>query len=168
MLNSETVFWLIVARQWPENSLISFKKQFSAKFWGVNGLKIMTEHATYYEKADHCTFPLFEKQQIIIVASEMEWFLYVLMTSCSTSVAWSSIKLKLRKWTFIWRKGGRKDGEMCFTKIVWIIIIKVKTTSTHLQVSCKLFLFWSLISFNSFYKNVFGRTPPPPLLPFMA
>ena len=57
----------------------------------------MTEHATYYEKADHCTFPLFEKQQIIIVASEMEWFLYVLMTSCSTSVAWSSIKLKLRK-----------------------------------------------------------------------
>lgn len=32
----------------------------------------MTEHATYYEKADHCTFPLFEKQQIIIVASEME------------------------------------------------------------------------------------------------
>ena len=35
-------------------------------------LKIMTEHATYFEKADHCTFPLFEKQQIIIVASEME------------------------------------------------------------------------------------------------
>ena len=32
----------------------------------------MTEHATYFEKADHCTFPLFEKQQIIIVASEME------------------------------------------------------------------------------------------------
>ena len=32
----------------------------------------MTEHATYHEKADHCTFPLFEKQQIIIVASEME------------------------------------------------------------------------------------------------
>ena len=32
----------------------------------------MTKHATYYEKADHCTFPLFEKQQIIIVASEME------------------------------------------------------------------------------------------------
>ena len=32
----------------------------------------MTEHATYYERADHCTFPLFEKQQIIIVASEME------------------------------------------------------------------------------------------------
>ena len=46
----------------------------------------MTEHATYFEKADHCTFPLFEKQQIIIVASEMER-LYVLMTSCSTSVA---------------------------------------------------------------------------------
>ena len=33
----------------------------------------MTEHATYFEKADHSTFPLFEKQQIIIVASEMEW-----------------------------------------------------------------------------------------------
>ena len=32
----------------------------------------MTQHATYFEKADHCTFPLFEKQQIIIVASEME------------------------------------------------------------------------------------------------
>ena len=32
----------------------------------------MTEHATYHEKADHCTFPLFEKQQIIIVASKME------------------------------------------------------------------------------------------------
>ena len=32
----------------------------------------MTEHATHYEKADHCTFPLFEKQQIIIVASEMK------------------------------------------------------------------------------------------------
>ena len=32
----------------------------------------MTEHAIYFEKADHCTFPLFEKQQIIIVASEME------------------------------------------------------------------------------------------------
>ena len=32
----------------------------------------MTEHATYFEKADHCTIPLFEKQQIIIVASEME------------------------------------------------------------------------------------------------
>ena len=53
----------------------------------------MTEHATYYEKADHCTFPLFEKQQIIIVASEMEkagagkGLLYVLITSCSTSVA---------------------------------------------------------------------------------
>ena len=31
----------------------------------------MTEHATYLEKADHCTFPLFEKQQIIIVTSEM-------------------------------------------------------------------------------------------------
>ena len=52
---SQTAFWLIVATQWPENSLISFKK-----------------HATHYEKADHCTFPLFEKQQIIIVASEME------------------------------------------------------------------------------------------------
>ena len=72
VLNSQTAFWLIVARQWPENSLISFKKQFSAKFPGVNGLKIMTEHATYFEKADHCTIPLFEKQQIIIVASEME------------------------------------------------------------------------------------------------
>ena len=32
----------------------------------------MTEHGTYFEKTDHCTFPLFEKQQIIIVASEME------------------------------------------------------------------------------------------------
>ena len=32
----------------------------------------MTEHATYHEKADHCTFPLFEKQRIIIVAGEME------------------------------------------------------------------------------------------------
>ena len=32
----------------------------------------MTEHATYFEKADHSTFPLFEKQQIIIVPSEME------------------------------------------------------------------------------------------------
>ena len=34
----------------------------------------MTEHATYFEKAAHCTFPLFEKQRIIIafVASEME------------------------------------------------------------------------------------------------
>ena len=32
----------------------------------------MTEHATYLEKADHCTFPLLEKRQIIIVASEME------------------------------------------------------------------------------------------------
>ena len=32
----------------------------------------MTQHATYFEKADHCTFPLFEKQQIIIVATEME------------------------------------------------------------------------------------------------
>ena len=32
----------------------------------------MTEHATYFEKADHCTFTLFEKQQIIIVAREME------------------------------------------------------------------------------------------------
>ena len=32
----------------------------------------MTEHATYFEKADHSTFPLFEKQQIIIVASELE------------------------------------------------------------------------------------------------
>ena len=72
VLNSQTAFWLIVAKQWPENSLISFKKQFSAKFPGVNGLKIMTEHATYFEKADHCTFSLFEKQQIIIVASEME------------------------------------------------------------------------------------------------
>ena len=72
VLNSQTAFWLIVARQWPENSFISFKKQFSAKFPGVNGLKIMTEHATYFEKADHCTFSLFEKQQIIIVASEME------------------------------------------------------------------------------------------------
>ena len=72
VLNSQTAFWLIVARQWPENSLISFKKQFSATFPGVNGLKIMTEHATYFEKADHCTFPLFEKQQIIILASEME------------------------------------------------------------------------------------------------
>ena len=72
VLNSQTAFWLIVARQWPENSLISFKKQFSAKFPGVNGLKILTEHATYFEKADHCTIPLFEKQQIIIVASEME------------------------------------------------------------------------------------------------
>ena len=30
----------------------------------------MTEHATYFEKADHCT--LFEKQQIIIVASKMK------------------------------------------------------------------------------------------------
>ena len=55
VLNSQTAFWLIVARQWPENSLISFKKQFSAKFPGVNGLKIMTEHATYFEKADHST-----------------------------------------------------------------------------------------------------------------
>ena len=72
VLNSQTAFWLIAAKQWPENSLISFKKQFSAKFPGVNGLKIMTEHATYFEKADHCTFSLFEKQQIIIVASEME------------------------------------------------------------------------------------------------
>ena len=50
MLNSETAFWLIVARQ----------------------LKIMTEHATYFEKADHSTFQWFEKQQIIIAASEME------------------------------------------------------------------------------------------------
>ena len=32
----------------------------------------MTEHATDFEKADHSTFPLFEKQQIIIVASEVE------------------------------------------------------------------------------------------------
>ena len=32
----------------------------------------MTEQATYFEKADHSTFPLFEKQQIIIVASEMK------------------------------------------------------------------------------------------------
>ena len=32
----------------------------------------MTEHATYFEKANHCTFPLFEKQQIITMASEME------------------------------------------------------------------------------------------------
>ena len=32
----------------------------------------MTEHATYFEKADHCTFPLFEKQQIIAVASDKE------------------------------------------------------------------------------------------------
>ena len=45
----------------------------------------MTEHATYFEKADHCTFP-FEKQQIIIVASEMEKVIIVLMTSCSPSV----------------------------------------------------------------------------------
>ena len=27
----------------------------------------MTEHATYYEKADHCTFPLSEKQQAPVV-----------------------------------------------------------------------------------------------------
>ena len=47
----------------------------------------MTEHATYFEKADHCTFPLFEKQQIIIVASEMEKVNIPLMTSFSTSVA---------------------------------------------------------------------------------
>ena len=33
---------------------------------------MMTEHATYFEKADHCTFQLFEKQQIIIVTSGME------------------------------------------------------------------------------------------------
>ena len=32
----------------------------------------MSEHAIYFEKADHSTFPLFKKQQIIIVASEME------------------------------------------------------------------------------------------------
>ena len=32
----------------------------------------MTEHATCFEKAEHCIFPLFEKQQIIIVASETE------------------------------------------------------------------------------------------------
>ena len=39
----------------------------------------MIEHAqktklipTYFEKADQCTFPLVEKQQIITVASEME------------------------------------------------------------------------------------------------
>ena len=32
----------------------------------------MTEHATYYERAEHCIIPLFEKQQIVIVASEME------------------------------------------------------------------------------------------------
>ena len=72
MFNSRTAFWLVVARQGPENSLIRFKKQFSAKSPGVNEIKIMTEHATYFEKADHCTFPLFEKQQIIIVANEME------------------------------------------------------------------------------------------------
>ena len=60
------------SRQWPENSFISLKNQFSATFPGVNRLKIMTEHATYFEKADHSTFPLFEKQQIIIVASEVE------------------------------------------------------------------------------------------------
>ena len=32
----------------------------------------MNEHATHYEKADHCIFPLFEKQQIIIAAGEMK------------------------------------------------------------------------------------------------
>ena len=88
VLNSQTAFWLTVARQWPENSLITFKKQFSTKFPGVNGLKIMAEHATYFEKADHSTFPLFEKLQIILLWP-VKWgrFLYVLMTSCSTSVA---------------------------------------------------------------------------------
>ena len=32
----------------------------------------MTEHATYYEKADYFTFPLFEKQQIIIVQRRIQ------------------------------------------------------------------------------------------------
>ena len=56
VLNSQTAFWLIVAKQWPENSLISFKKQFSAKFPGVNGfwegwslhLSIVWETADHY------------------------------------------------------------------------------------------------------------------------
>ena len=41
---------------------------------------------------------------------------------------------------------------------------KVKTTSTHLQVSCGLFYFF----FQPFLNFFFGRIPPPPLLPFMA
>ena len=41
---------------------------------------------------------------------------------------------------------------------------KVKTTSTHLQVSCGLFNF-----FPTFFKFFFLEgSPPPPLLPFIA
>ena len=36
---------------------------------------------------------------------------------------------------------------------------KVKTTSTHLQVSCELFYF---IFFPTFFKFFFGRIPPTP------
>ena len=50
--------------------MTAIRKKRNNQFFRV---KIMTEHATYFEKADHCTFPFFEKKQIIIiVAREME------------------------------------------------------------------------------------------------
>ena len=43
---------------------------------------------------------------------------------------------------------------------------KVKTTSTHVQVSCGLFYF---IFFPTFFNFFFLEgSPPPPLLPFIA
>ena len=73
----------------------------------------MTEHATYHEKADHCTFPLFEKQQIIIVASEMVnvtiWinnFLFHL-----SGLVFHETQVK--KVNFYLEEGGRVDDEMC-------------------------------------------------------
>ena len=76
VLNSQTAFWLIIARHWPENSLISLKKQFSAKFWGVNGLKNRV-----WETADHYCGQWNGK------GKSWKRLLYVLITSCSTSVA---------------------------------------------------------------------------------
>ena len=60
----------------------------------------MTEHATYYERADHCTIPLFEKQQIVIVASEME----------KVTIWINKFLFHLRDLSEISRGGGGKGG----------------------------------------------------------
>ena len=86
VLNSQTAFWLFVAWQWPEKSLICFKKQFSATFPGVNGLKIMTEHATYLRGLITAPFHCLRNGRSLLWPVKWKRLLYVLMTSCSTSV----------------------------------------------------------------------------------
>ena len=76
----------------------------------------MTEHATYYEKADHCTFPLFEKQQIIIVASEMEKVTIWINTFLFHLSGLVFHETYVKKVNFYLEEGGRVDDEMCFKR----------------------------------------------------